>query len=157
MKTRTSHVVAPSPGSFSSGPRRLAPRAGSASAGGGSLTQRGVAWLRILGPIVLGGIFLLLVLALQGCEGASRSSLRPDYLEAAYVHRSQPFAGQGAPPWGDHWETEETTMDGIEAVLRWERGPLFFDAGLGYMVWYRNVGAGPWMAVFRVGGKWGIP
>ncbi len=83
-------------------------------------------------------------LVLQGC-----ATMKPDYLEAAYVHQSHPMAGTGPEPFGG--SRPETTLDGIAGSLRWERGALFGDALLGYSLRDRNMQGGSLFAEFRAG------
>jgi hypothetical protein len=93
---------------------------------------------------------LIAALALSGCTGAG---LRPDYATAALVHQSTMMHGPGPAPFGDTNESPETTMDGIQASLVWERGRLFWDGDITYALRERNYEGGPWVARFRVGIK----
>lgn len=67
----------------------------------------------------------LTLLMLQGCAVVPA----PDMCFASYDHVSHPRLG---PPFGP--ETEEGTIDSIGTSCRWERGRVFFESGLSYMV-----------------------
>ena len=95
--------------------------------------------------------FLFLVLLLSGC-----SSLRPDAVTVALVHQSEPFRGEGPPPFGDHSRSVETTVDGIEGGLEWQKGRLFWDTRALYALRTRNTGGGEWITTFRVGIRIGV-
>lgn len=94
---------------------------------------------------------IALFVALLLCSGCA--SLRPDFVTAGYVHTSQPFVGQGPPPFGDHGRSEESDMDTAEAGLRWERGRLYYEGNLGYVLREGGHEPGNWVATFRAGVK----
>lgn len=72
-----------------------------------------------------GVIAIMTALLLQGCAALPA----PDMCFASYDHLSHPLQG---PPFGP--ELEEGTIDSVGTTCRWERGRLFFESGLSYMV-----------------------
>lgn len=70
-------------------------------------------------------VAVMAALLLQGCAVVPA----PDVCFASYDHVSHPRLG---PPFGP--ETEEGTIDSVGTSCRWERGRVFFESGLSYMV-----------------------
>lgn len=70
-------------------------------------------------------VAVMAALLLQACAVAPT----PDTCFANYDHVSHPLLG---PPFGP--EIEEGTIDSIGTTCRWERGRVFFESGLSYMV-----------------------
>lgn len=91
-------------------------------------------------------IMLAIGSMVTGCAG-----LKPDYLTTGYIHESMPMKGRGPPPFGDYDRSEETSMDGIEAGLRWERGFIYYEGDLAYIVREKGHQPGNWQATFRAG------
>lgn len=100
--------------------------------------------LKILLPLGIGIAFLMIVLAFSGC-----TTVRPDYYDAALVHQSHAMAGPGPEPVGG--PRDESTLNGVEGAVGWERGRYFGEAGLMYAMRERNVVGGPWVGTFRFG------
>lgn len=70
-------------------------------------------------------VSVVAALLVQGCA----TMLAPDTCFANYDHISHPLQGK---PFGP--VTEEGTIDSVGTTCRWERGRVFLESGLSYMV-----------------------